>query len=220
MKLSIELADRYAKTFLDFWLLRPRSFIAAKNRDPSRYLSPYQFLVACLGIALVIYIAAFSLSQSEIHTATGQPPVTSAEALAVRMLTFLVAVLLVDSLVIRAVSRIWPIRGGATFSSIFEFRCYMLAIWLPGMALDLLLGPWLLALVLQKILPAGSNILILATVGSVIGVFAVLFWWFPGVAVINGVSTRRVCAGVLFWPATLGAVFGILGFAYLVLFVR
>ena len=111
-----------------------------------------------------------------------------------------------NALVFRAISRIWNVRGNATFSSIFEFQCYMVAISLPTMALDLLLGPWLALLVELEILPAGSNILILASVAFVIDGAGLLFWNFPRNAIVNGVSTRRVWAGFLFWPAVLGFV--------------
>ena len=211
MALSIEVAGRYIKTFLDFCSLRPRKFIAAKNRDPSRYLSPYQFFVFSLIIGFFIYGAAFSLNLSVIHEATGQPPVASPNALAIQVLAFFVVMLVVNSLVIRAVSRIWPVRGSATFASIFELECYVLGIRLwPSMALTLLLSPWLTALGAQQLLTAGNTFLILFIPSAVIGATTTLFWEFPGVAVANGVSTLRVWAGVLFWSVALGSVVGIM----------
>ena len=205
MPLSIEFADHYVKTVLDFWLLRPRGFFAEKNRDPSRYLSPYQFLFATLSIGFVIYVAAFTLNLSATQA---DPSSALVSAHVIRLLTFLVVLLFLNSLIFRAISRIWPVRGNATFSSIFGFQCYMQAILLPAMVLDLLLGSLLTELLARETLPAWS-ILIPATVGYVLGVVGLLFWNLPGIAVVNGVSMRRVLAGLLFWSVALGFVVGI-----------
>ena len=207
MAFWINYVDRYAITFIDFWRLRPKRFIAAKNRDPNRYLSPYQFLYGSLCIEFGIYAAAFSLNQSEIYAVTGQPPITSANALAVRFLAYTFVMLIVGALGGRAVSRIWPVRGSATFSSIFEIQCYMLAIILPVMIYDLLIGPLHTALVAREVLPAWS-IVISYMVGVVIGTLGGLFWNIPGVAVVNGVSTRRMLSGVLLWGAVFWCIVG------------
>lgn len=213
MSSSIGNADRYINTFLDFWWLRPRKFIAAKNRDPSRYQSPYQFLVASLKIAFGVYIAIFIVSQSMILETTGQSHVTPPgdHAYIYIVLMIVPAMLFANSLILRAISRIWPVRGCATFSSIFELQCYTLAIRLPAIAL-LLITPLFMKYQEHGILPALDITLIfmiLHTVDVVIGVASLLFWDLPGAAAVNGVSTPRMWAGLLFWPAVLGFVGGI-----------
>lgn len=193
----VELAERYIKTFIDFLALRPKSFLDARNREPSLYLTPYQFLVLTLIFGFFIYTSYFLLTQLTVHEAPGQA-VEKAKAVAFRMLALFVFLLFVNSLFIRAISRIWPLRGNATFSSIFQFHCYMPAILLPAMMLDLLLGPLLYELIKIKILPAWS-FLILLVLGAIIGLFGLIFWNIPGIAVINGVSTKRVWASLVFW---------------------
>ena len=124
--------------------------------------------------------------------------------------------LFADSMVFRAISRIWPVQGSASFSSIFELQCYTLALrLLPATVINLLLGPLLTALVAHNTLSESSSNLILFTTGAVIGVAVLLFWDFPGVAVLNGVSTRRVWAGFVFW---LGVVLGIVVVVVLILY--
>ena len=123
------------------------------------------FLVATLIVGFVIYVAALSLNPSAIQA---DPSSLSVSAHVTRLLTVLVVLLFLNSLVFRAISRIWPVRGNATFSSIFEFQCYMYAILLPGMALDLLLG-----FVAPEIRLAA---------GAVIGFTGAVFWNFPGIA--------------------------------------
>lgn len=210
----LDLAHRYVTTLVDFLRLRPRRFFVERDRDPSQYLSPYGFLAYSLGIGSIILVATFSLSLSENLRIAGEAALTSdmASALATKQLTYLLFVLVLNSVFFRAISKFWPVRGSATILSIFQFQCYFLAIVLPLMALDLLLVPSLIALVHQEIVPewAGS---IPAAIDFTIGILGAIVWQIPGVAVVNGVSTRRVWAGFLFWPATLGVGIGLLNVA-------
>lgn len=198
MAFWIQFVNRYARTFFDFWCLRPRRFYNAKSSDSKNYLTPYEFLVGSLSIGFPTYFTAFSLAQSKIHEVSGQPPVSGAEALAIQFLALLVVLLFVNALLFRAVSRIWPVGGSASFSSIFEIQCYMMAIYLPAMIMDLLLGPTLTGLLARQMVTPLSS-LIPFLLGLVLGVFGLVFWNLPGVALANGVSTRRMWAGYLFW---------------------
>lgn len=204
-----QVAHRFVTTVVDFWRLRPKRFLLKRDQDPSRYLTPYEFLATSLGLGFTMYVATISLIQSEVYKATGDQDGTSVEALATRLLAYLVAVLVLNSILFRAISRVWPVRGRATFLSIFQFQCYTLAIFLPGMALDLLFTPLVVAGILRKIIPDWSILVLIAPIAG-IGLVGTLFWEFPGVAFLNGVSTRRLWAGYLFWPAALGAVLGLL----------
>ena len=207
--MPIEFVDRYAKTFRDFCCLGPRKFNAARNNDPSKYLSPYQLLVVSLSIGFLIFGAAISLSQSVTQADSDGQSVPSPDAIAVYFLAFAVTMLFVNSLIFRAISRIWPIRGSATFRSIFELECYTLAIrMLPPMVLTLVLLPLVTVLMATETVSNSSGILILVAPAIVITLASLIFLEFPGIAAVNEVSTGRVWAGFLFWPTALGALLG------------
>ena len=230
----IDVVDRYAKTFFDFWLLRPRGFIAAKNRSPSNYLSPYQFLYACLSIVFVVYVVAVSLvaTVSLVGTVSLEPTAASiasttlAGAISGLLLLVLITGLLWGALVFRTLTRVWPIRGSATFVSIFKFRCYMMAIWLPQIVLILFLSLLPVVLVMLKQLseqgPIWNSISVeeisiwtsiaVLVIGVISSVLTLFFWELPGIAAVNGVSTLRVWAGLLFWPAAF--VFAVVGVSF------
>ena len=210
-----DLIERYIKTFVDFLALRPKRFFNAKNSDPSLYLTPYQFLVVTLIIGFFIYVSAYLLTQLPVHETSGQHT-KYAQAFAYRILALLLLIVLVNSILFRAISRIWPLRGNATFSSIFELQCYMLATLLPAMILDLVLGPLFNELIKNEILQE-SSYLILFNLGNIIGLIGLIFWNIPGVAVVNGVSIKRVWASYIFWSVAVGVVIGILRGLYLVL---
>ena len=201
----IEIADRYIKTYIDFLTLRPRRFIAAKNKDPKRYLPPNQFLVFTLGIGIAIQLSTFTLILADSQLAT-----TLARAVAITFAAMLVVVMFLESIFFRAISRIWPIRGIANFSSIFGLQCYMSAFVLPGMVIDLL-GTFLVLILAKGLLAEWKVFLANGVAGLLIGILSLLFWNLPGIAAINKVSTRRVLAGYFFWPVALGFIVCLFG---------
>lgn len=215
MALSLEVTDRFARTFIDFWRLRPKRFLSAVARSPMDYLTPYQFLVASLGIVFAMLVATIALVQGTMQGVTGQAPVTPAQALAVRTTVFVVANLVVGSLIFRSISRVWPVKGIASFRTIFELQCYMMAIITPLAAIDVLVAPIIAELVGRNITP-GWTALLPSGLGLIVGFAGFLFWNMPGVAHLNGVSTARLWLGLLFWSLVLGVAGGILAVAVLI----
>ena len=60
---SGDQTERYIRTFLEFWSLRPRRFMEALDRNPSRYLTPYQFFSHSLVIVFLLFVAQTALIQ-------------------------------------------------------------------------------------------------------------------------------------------------------------
>ena len=204
MLFSGDQVDRYVRTFLDVWSLRPRRFMEGIDRNSSRYLGAYQFFFLSLSILFALYVAEISLTQvlsASITGGQGEPP--SARAIATWGLTLFVVLFLVNSLVFLAISRLWPVRGTATFTSILKGQCYTVAIVLPFAAVVCLLSPFIVTLNIRE-----STIIF---VGLAWGVVVTFGWQLPAVAFANGVSTGRIVGGLLFWPACLGAVIGAIG---------
>ena len=205
---AIEYVDRFARTSVDFWRLRPRDFVAATARGDSGYLSPYEFLGVFVSIGATIYTSAFGLALAAVQ-GDGAAATVPVKALTVRLLTMVVAMVVVDALYVRAISRIWPVRGRATFPDILNFRLYALAALLPVMALDLLAGPLVAGLVAQETLPIWS-IWLPGIAGGAVGLATYIVKFVPGVAAVNEVSTSRMWAGLLFWPILVGVSGGVI----------
>ncbi|MCY3678940.1 MAG: hypothetical protein OXH66_15355 [Gemmatimonadetes bacterium] len=215
MRLSADDIARYMHTFIDFCRLGPAAFTEARGAKPSRYLSPYQFCAWTLVIGFAIAGATFV----RLHFATtGTVKTGLASANAAGVVTVAVSSLVLSSLMFRAISRAWPIRGHADFSSIFEIHCYLLAMgWLPTSAINLLLIPWLAGLAAAGTLAVLSVFLVpVLVIGAPIGLLRDILWGCPGIAAVNGVPTSRVWAGLLFWSAMAGAGVGAVGVFVLV----
>ena len=210
----VEQLGRYIRTVIDFWRLRPKRFMAAVNDNPTRYLPPFQFLAFTVVIGFLAYSAAFSLVLLIAAGTSAQIGNISLEwaarTLATYVMALMIFILFVETVVFRILSNIWPIKGGASFSAIFEFQCYMLATIVPSILLDLLSSP-LMALEWVDKLKGSLAILI--------GISSLLFWQLPGIAIINGVTMSRVFGGLLFWNVVLGIGGGIIvgGIAALVM---
>ena len=199
-----EKIGRYVITFIDFWKLRPRRFVLSYEESPSKYLPPFQFWGFSLIILFALFVAEIALtieiSVDDVRVMGQKVP---AEALATWHLTFLVFLTVVFSLLYRAVSRIWPIRGNATFRSILELQCYTHAILIPLAAFLFLVSPFI---------GKESRVLWGIVVTVVYSLLTVFPWNLPAVAVANGVSSLRMFAGMLFWVAVLYVfAFAILG---------
>lgn len=208
MAITVELVDKYAKTFIDFWRLRPRRFFPAVDRSAEKYLTAPQFLVVSLGLVFAMLVASFALVQAGIDRAGVEMATATPEALAGRMVVFFVANLVVASLVFRAMSRVWPIKGSATFYSIFRLQCYMLSIIVPMAALDLLIGPIVAELIINDVLPVWS-IFVQAGTGAIVGLVALFVYQIPGLAFLNDVSTGRVWCSLLSGCVFLGLIGGV-----------
>lgn len=201
-----EFVARYTNTTIDFWRLKPAQFIAAIGREPDRYLGPYQFLAGFLGIEFLLCTALFTLGQAD-PLSVSQHTDSMAQAWATRQVAFAAVGVALNALVFRAVSQVWPVKGGADFRSIFAFQCYMCAVILPTAILDFV-GQPVTVLVAGGSLPEWSvgipPLLILA-----IAALGLVFRNFPGIAHINHVSTSRLLVGFAFWPAVVGTILGL-----------
>lgn len=201
-QMIINLVDRYARTFIDFWTLRPRKFMSKFDQDSSKYLSPYQFLYVSLCFTFFVFISEIGLTATALRP--GYHPASASAGWSLSVFGLMFAL---NSLAFRTVSRVWPIRGSATFSSIFEIQCYTMAIYVPLMLLGLVLSP-------LSSVPLSFNIQwIVFAIGFVYGIPVFFLWQIPAVAIANRVSSARVIAGFLFWSAVLG--FAITLLAYL-----
>ncbi len=205
----VEQIGRYIRTVIDFWRLRPKRFMAAINDNPTRYLPPLQFLAFTVVIGFFVYSATFFLAlliapetSAQIIQIGSISLEGTARVFAIYVMALIIFILFVETILFRIISNIWPIKGGASFSAIFEFQCYMLATIVPLILLDLLLSPlialeWVVGLKLS--------------LGLLIGILSLLFWQVPGIAIISGVTTGRLWGGVLFWNISLGIGLGIIG---------
>lgn len=61
MSLPMDVADKYIKTLVDFWTLRPRAFIDKAKKYPDRYLSPAKFFLSTLSIMSLLELTRLSL---------------------------------------------------------------------------------------------------------------------------------------------------------------
>ena len=227
MPFGVEVIDSYVGTFLSFLRLRPRRFVDAKNRNPSRYMSSYQFLYVSLTIGFVICTASVSLEHfwlsGVVPEFSGKEDLPSPEAISVLVLTLIVAMFLLNSLHFRIISRWWPIRSSANFESIFKLQCYAMGIRLvPLMALELILEPIFIILVVMEALTYVGYVIICMAMSALIGTVAEVFWDVPGLAVAGRVSTRRCWYGIVFWVfapllASVGLVLFLLGTAWVVI---
>ena len=146
----IQYADSFAKTFLAFWQMKARVFVATTKHEGAGYLSPYRFLICVLLLSAVIYSASFALTFAAAQEVTGEEIQQPIQAMVVRTLVILVVFTVINAMLDRAVSRVWPVRGCGTFSQILEFRLYMLACIMPVVILDLLIGPVLVFVSAQE----------------------------------------------------------------------
>lgn len=208
MVISIELVDKYARTLIDFWRLRPRRFFLSVTKTPKKYLTAPQFLASSSALAFALLVASIGLVSAVLKQSDAQGTTAEPKALAVQVVVFVIANLLLGSLYFRAISRVWPVKGKAAFSSIFELQCYMMAIIVPLSAFDLLVGPTIANLVSMYILPAWCQF-VQPVIGLMIGLAGLFFWQFPGVAFLNGVSTGRIWLGFFFWNFILGVFLGV-----------
>ena len=207
---AIEYVNRFARTVAAFWRLKPRDFVLATARHGGKFLSPYQFLCVFGSIGVIIYTSYFVLVSGVVQGTAEESIAPWARALAIRQLVLIVVSAVVTALYHRAISRVWPVRGSASFRSVLSFRIFFLSGLLPIAVLDLLVGPVLFALVARAVLPPPA-VWLLVVVGFVVGVVLEVVKGVPGFAAMNGVSIARAWAGLIFWPGVVGVVVGAIG---------
>jgi hypothetical protein len=207
MAIPLELVDRYATTFLDFWRLRPRKFLPAAQREPAKYITPLQFLTLSLGLVFTLLGVGITLSLTALQSVSGSNQVGDPKALAARQVVLIFFMLVVGALAWRITSVLWPVRGRAPFRQILELSCYWMAVVLPLSMVDVLVVPILTELVARQVVPAWIST-IPFLFGLVFGTFAAFFYVLPGVAYLNGVSSLRQMMGTLLWSTVAGFVAG------------
>jgi hypothetical protein len=207
----IELTNRYARTFLDFWRLRPRKFLVLKADKPELYLSPYEFLVISLGLAFSMLIVAASLTVSAFQTGSGSIA-SDPKALAGRLVVFSTVMIGLNTVCSTFCSRPWPIRKRPTIVQFFEFNCYMCAVIMPMAAFDVLFDPVVADLVARHVIPLWGGLLLLYGAGAAIGIIYLFTYSIPGLAFIAGVSSSRMAAGLFLWPTVVAVTFFVLLF--------
>ena len=217
MAFSIDLADRYVKTVIDFWRLRPRRFFPALDTSSTRYLTAPQFLAVSIGLMFAVYAASYALTSTALERAGAGELIESPDAEALRIVVFFLANLVAATLFLRGISRVWPIKGSATFESIFKLQCYMMAIFVPVAAVDLLVGPIMAEMIVRGFI-SETSILINISAGMAIGLLAFILYQVPGVAFLNDTSIGRIYAGLVFWVVALGLAGGVLSFVASVIF--
>ena len=204
----IEYTELYLRTFYDFLVLRPRRFLAIRTTEPSRYLSPNKFLIISVIILLSLSSAAFLLLGAKIVDKNNPPPLSIGEIarlFSMGIVLVMLINLIVVSLFFRVFSAIWPIKGKATFRSIFDLQCYMTAIHLIGFIIIFTIyisnpegsGPN------QQLTGFDEFLLVLLFLYMITASF---IFNLPGLAAINGVSSLRVFAGFFFWCAIFGII--------------
>ena len=193
------VGERYILTSLDFWRLRPRRFMMRREARPSRYLSPVQFLLVSLIIFFGLNFLIFSfpnVRESISWILSSDDPRMYGAVLAV---LYTIVALLLGSILYLAISKLWPIRGPATYLQIIEFQCYMTAISLPMTGLMVVIAPCWRTFVGDGSI--GIEDLGLAINATIIlySILTALFWQWPGIAVLNRTSTARIGLAVVFW---------------------
>ena len=123
----VEQLGPYIRTVIDFWRLRPKRFMAAVNDNPTRYLSPFQFLSFTVVIGFLAYSVAFFLGLLVLTAAETSARIGDislewgSRVLATYVMALIIFILFVQTVAFRILSNIWPIKGGASFLAIFEF---------------------------------------------------------------------------------------------------
>lgn len=206
MNTLIDLVDRYIATALDFWILKPRKFIDNFVSCPQKYLSSGKFLYVSLSIEFVLITSYFAIimSQYDIKTLVTDQEL-AAKILAVVNIAAYIALTVFNTIIFYWMSKIWPIKGIASFKSILDFQIYTMALYTPfsvftliGSALVILISPssfdfWI-----------SFNLLI----GFSFSFLLMFLYDFPGLGHLNRVSTGKVILSYFFWSILLGIFSG------------
>jgi hypothetical protein len=211
MDIPLDLVDRYARTFFDFWRLRPRQFLSARGSVPDAYLSAYQFLVISLGLTFGMMVIALTLSFAAVQGADPTSASSDPKAIAGQTIVLLIMLLGVNSLILCLAARLPPVRRRPSLPAVFEFNCYTLSIALPMYAITFLVLPMLAGLVAQGLVPSWS-VFILMGFSYLVGMISFFVYTLPGIACISGVSTGRMVAGFAVLSLLFFVTCALLGF--------
>jgi len=210
LSVPLELLDKYQTTFLDFWRLGPKRFLARLQHDPEKYMRPALFA----GTTLLVLLALESISSqllapdAERIVRLKMPP---AEAFAGEGLVLIITLLLLQAFFYRVISPLWPIRGNATIVSLCEFQSYALALFVPFAMLDVVLADPFMYL-----LAHGASLWQLLSpflLYILAGIALFLVYQNRGIAELNKVTPARMLAGSLLWGMPLAATLGMIAVA-------
>ena len=115
MAMAFDIVDKYCTTVVDFWVMRPRKFLASHSTNPDRYLTQPQFLLACMGLLTILIGSTFSFYRELRKDVLGMLPAlelqADAKVLAGRQATLVLFVVVFNTITLRIISRLWPVRG-------------------------------------------------------------------------------------------------------------
>ena len=201
--MPIELADKFGRTFFDYWRLAPGRFLEAQRSEPEKYLPPYQFLCVCLTLSFSMLLIEFGLIDGVLLEITGHKPAAEPMARAGRLLILLVSITAISSLFVSFASRPWPIRRRVPVRTIFEFMSFaQAALMIPAAAFDTLVMPIIGELALREIIPSWT-IWIPMVIGLLGGITIYFVYVLPGLAILARTSRSRMFWGLTFWSFVL-----------------
>jgi hypothetical protein len=223
MAISFDIVDKFTATLIDFWTLRPRAFLESVENDPSRYLSPPQFLLACTGLISGLYVISLAAYKDlSEETLNRFPPLrlrSDTTIVASRQILFLIVFLVVYSLYIRLASW-WPIRGKASFKDILYFQFYALSLNLPYLVLEVILTPFILNYIDHSVSATSIRLLFVLPIANlVVGVPLAFIYILPGQARLNGVSTGQMFIGLFVFGLVAEFVIGVLVFISYIVYI-
>ena len=201
MSIPLNVFDRYMTTFLDFWRLRPRRFLEVISEERSRYISPAQFLIVSLSLMLLLLVIMNLLIRRDLQAILGYEP-PDPKALAGRAMVFMLSMAVLNALFYRFISPWWPIRCRRVLTEYFWFYCYMMAVYVPIAAVDVLVNPIVFSLVGSHGAPTWL-LLLPGFLGAVFGILCFFLYLNPGIAYINRVSSIRMFLATLFWVVVI-----------------
>jgi hypothetical protein len=221
MAISFDVIDKFTATIIDFWTLRPRKFLESVKNDQSRYLSPPQFLLACLSLISALDFIVLSFYKAMSADTLEHFPFLKIKPdpaiVAGRQTVFLLLILVAQSLIIRGASW-WPIKSKATLKNIMYYQFYSLAVSLLFPVLDVILIPLILNYIDSTKSQESINLLhLLPKIYYLIGIILGLIYSFPGYAKFNRVSTWDMYGAVgVFWLIFQFVIIMIMFFSFII----
>jgi len=128
MELSLEFAEKYFWTWLDFWRFGPRQFSKSVVEErPQSYASPFQFFMASLLIAAIAWTVAYAtLSEipQTLAVAKHIPRFTGDIKTAILRRGFVVFLLLLIGILPELMILKWPLKSPASIKDLLIARFY------------------------------------------------------------------------------------------------
>lgn len=208
MSSLLNIIEPYLRTFIHTWWLRPRKFMEIKANDKrySQHLAPIPFFLVSLSIIATINLGWFSFDEvrSSFENIFSKGEVNG---FVIFFVSISIILLLINTVIYFAISKLWPLRGEASILQVFEVNCYMTSMQIPLAVIQLLLAPWWSDIFIfskeSNQLKIADEFLIIMYIYSII-IF--LFWFCPFIAFVNNVSTIRVVAATAMWIIILSIV--------------